>query len=217
VVDGANTAFTLSGVPSPAASLTLYRNGMLQKPGQDFNLTGNQIQFVAAAAPQPGDTLAASYRLAGSAADTPQLFPSPQVLCSGLGSATNSSTLASVGTCVIPAATLTAGDRVEIRFDLDHAGTAGGFSFEVHWGATTVLARNASATDAQATGRADAALTAAGAQLSHQSWGTVLAFAAGVGKSTDDYSGGITVDFQAKTAQSGETVTLRNFTVLRFP
>jgi len=217
LVDGANTAFTLSGVPNPAASLTVYRNGMLQKPGQDFTLSGNQIQFVTAAAPQPGDTLAANYRLTGSAGDTPQLFPNPQVLCSGLGAATNSSTLASVGTCSIPAAILAPGDRVEIRFDLDHAGSAGGFSFEVHWGATTVLARNASAVDAQATGRAEAALTAAGAQLSHQSWGTSLAFAAGVGKSTDDYTAGVTVDFQANTVQSAETVTLKNFTVVRFP
>src|SRR5450759_942758 len=217
LVDGANTAFALSGVPNPAASLTVYRNGMLQKPGQDFTLSGNQIQFVTAAAPQPGDTLAANYRLTGSADDTPQLFPNPQVLCSGLGAATNSSTLASIGTCSIPAAILAPGDRVEIRFDLDHAGSAGGFSFQVHWGATTVLARNASAVDAQATGRAEAALTSAGAQLSHQSWGTSLAFAAGVGKSTDDYSAGVTVDFRASTVQSGETVTLKNFTVVRFP
>jgi hypothetical protein len=217
LVDGANTAFTLSGEPNPAASLTVYRNGMLQKPGQDFTLSGNQIQFVTAAAPQPGDTLAANYRLTGSAGDTPQLFPNPQVLCSGLGAATNSSTLASVGTCNIPAALLAPGDRVEIRFDLDHSGSAGGFSFEVHWGATTVLGRNASAVDAQATGRAEAALTAAGAQLSHQSWGTSLAFAAGVGKSTDDYTAGVTVDFQANTVQSAETVTLKNFTVVRFP
>jgi hypothetical protein len=217
VVDGANTAFALSAVPNPASSVTVYRNGMLQQSGQDFTLSGNQIQFVTAATPQPGDTLVASYRLSGSADDTPQLFPNPQVLCSGLGAATNSSTLASIGTCTIPAGFLTAGDRVEIRFDLDHAGTAGGFSFEVHWGATTVLTRNASALDAQATGRADAALTAAGAQLSHQSWGAALAFAAGVGKSTDDYTAGVTVDFQAMTVQSAETVTLANFTVVRFP
>ena len=217
VVDGANTAFVLSAVPNPAASLMVYRNGMLQQPGQDFTLSGNQIQFVTAAAPQPGDTLVARYRLTGSADDTPQLFPNPQVLCSGLGAATNSGTLASVGTCSIPASLLAAGDRVEIRFDLDHAGTTGGFSFEVHWGATTVLSRNASPVDAQATGRADAALTAAGAQLSHQSWGTALAFAAGVGKSTDNYTAAITVDFQASTVQSADTVTLKNFTVVRFP
>jgi hypothetical protein len=217
LVDGANTMFTLSGVPSPTASLTIYRNGMLQKAGQDFTLSGNQIQFVAAAAPQAGDTLLASYRLAGGTSDTPQLYPNPQVLCSGLGGATSSSTLASIGICNIPAGFLTAGDRVEIRFDLDHSGNAGGFSFEVHWGATTVLARNASAVDAQAAGRAEAALTAAGAQLSHQSWGTSLAFLAGVGSSTDDYTAGVTVDFQAKTLQSAETVALKNFTVVRFP
>jgi hypothetical protein len=217
LVDGANTAFTLSAVPSPAASLTMYRNGMLQKPVQDFTLSGNQIQFAPAAAPQPGDTLLASYRVAGGTTDAPQLYPNPQVLCSGLGAATNSSTLASIGTCTIPAAFLTAGDRVEIRFDLDHSGTAGAFTFAVLWGATTVLTRNASAVDAQAAGRADAALTAAGAQLSHQSWGTSLAFAAGIGKSTDDYTAGITVNFQALTALSAETVTLRNFTVVRFP
>ena len=217
LVDGANTAFTLSGVPVPAASLTVYRNGMLQKQGQDFTLTGNQIQFFPAAAPQAGDTLVASYRLNGSTADTPQLYPTPQVLCGGLGAATNTTTLASIGSCTIPAGFLTAGDRVEIHFDLEHAGSAGGFSFEVHWGGTTVLARNASPVDVQAAGRADVALTAAGAQLSHQSWGTSLAFAAGVGKSTDDYTAGVTVDFQAKTVQSGETVTLKNFTVVRLP
>jgi hypothetical protein len=217
LVDGANTAFTLSGVPSPAASLTIYRNGMLQEPVQDFALSGNQIQFVTAAAPQPGDTLLASYRVAGGATGVPQLYPNPQVLCSGLGAATNSSTLATIGTCTIQPGFLTAGDRVEIRFDLDHSGTAGAFSFAVLWGATTVLTRNASAVDAQATGRADAALTASGAQLSHQSWGTSLAFAAGVGTSTVDYTAGITVNFQALTALSAETVTLRNFTVVRFP
>ncbi|MCX6628520.1 MAG: hypothetical protein NTW28_12915 [Candidatus Solibacter sp.] len=217
LVDGANTAFTLSGVPSPAASLTVYRNGMLQKTGQDFTLSGNRIDFVAAAAPQGGDTLVASFRLTGGTDNTPRLYPNPQVLCSGLGGATNSSTLASVGICNIPAGFLAAGDRVEIRFDLDHPGTAGGFTFEVHWGATTVLTRNASAVDAQAKGWAEAALTAAGAQLSHQSWGTSLAFAAGVGKSTDDSAGGIAVDFLASTVQSAETVTLKNFTVVRFP
>ncbi len=217
LVDGANTAFTLSSVPSPVASLTVYRNGMLQKQGQDFALTGNQIQFIPAAAPQPGDTLLASYRLNGSTGETPQLYPTPQVLCSGLGAATNTTTLASIGSCNIPAGFLTAGDRVEIRFDLEHVGSAGGFSFEVHWGGTTVVARNASPVDAQAAGRADVALTAEGAQLSHQSWGTSLAFGAGVGKSTDDYTAGLAVDFQAKIVQPGETVNLKNFTVVRLP
>src|SRR4029078_9215470 len=98
----------------------------------------SQIQFVGDSAPQAGDTLIASYRLTGGADDTPRLYPNPQVLCSGLGGTTNSSTLASVGSCNIPAGSLAARARVEIRFDLDHPGTAGGFSFQVHWGTTTV-------------------------------------------------------------------------------
>ena len=168
--------------------------------GAGLHRAGNQIQFVAAAAPQAGDTLMASYRLTGGcrrhAAALPESAGAVQ------RTRRNDQFRArwrALGRCNIPAGFLAAGDRVEIRFDLEHTGTAGGFSFEVHWGATTLLARNASALDAQATGRAEAALTAAGAQLSHQSWGTSLAFAAGVGKSTDDFTAGVTVDFRAKT------------------
>jgi len=66
IVDGSNTGFTLSANPAPTSSLAVYRNGMLQTLGQDYNVTGNLLQFVAGAAPQPGDTLLASYRLGGT-------------------------------------------------------------------------------------------------------------------------------------------------------
>jgi hypothetical protein len=79
------------------------------------------------------------------------------------------------------------------------------------------LHRDAVSTDVQAEIRADAAMRSTGSQLSHQSWGTVLPFAAGVGSATDDFTAGITVDFQAKVAQSADSVTLRNYTVVRFP
>jgi hypothetical protein len=65
-LDGVNTTFNLSNVPNPASSLAVYRNGMLQQLGQDYTLNGGSVQFVAAAAPQPGDTLLANYRLSGS-------------------------------------------------------------------------------------------------------------------------------------------------------
>ena len=87
----------------------------------------------------------------------------------------------------------------------------------MRWGTTTVLHRDAVAGDTLSTGRADAALKVSGAQLSHQSWGTVLAFNAGVGTAADDYfANGLTIDFQARSA-SGDTVTLRNYTVVRIP
>jgi hypothetical protein len=217
IVDGSNTSFTLSAVPNPASSLAVYRNGMLQKIGQDYTLTGGTIQFVAAAAPQPGDTLLAGYRLTGTDSGTPQLYPSSQVLCGGTGAATSGVTLTSIGTCDIPAGVLLPGDRVEIRFDFAHQGTVSGFSFEIHWGATTIEHRDAAAGDALVTGRANAAILAAGAQLDSQSWGTVLPFSATVASATDSYTSGLTIDFQGMLAQTGDTLTLANYTVVRLP
>jgi len=146
----------------------------MQKAGLDFTISGSTIQFGAAAVPQPGDTLLASYREAGSSDSTGSVYPSPQVLCEGAGATTAATTLGSVGMCTIPSGTLAPGDRLEIHFDFEHAGTASGFSFEIHWGATTVLHRDAAASDVLATGRVEAGLKSSGADVSTQSWGTVL-------------------------------------------
>jgi hypothetical protein len=61
-LDGVNSQFTLSTVPNPASSLAVFRNGLLQKIGQDYTLNGQTLVFVSGATPQPGDTLLASYR-----------------------------------------------------------------------------------------------------------------------------------------------------------
>jgi hypothetical protein len=61
-VDGVNVVFSLISAPIPASSLQLFRNGLLQKAGLDFDLTGKQITFITAATPQPGDVIQASYR-----------------------------------------------------------------------------------------------------------------------------------------------------------
>lgn len=63
LVDGVNSSFTLSGTPEPSSSLLLYRNGLLQKQGLDYNVAGNGIAFAAGAVPQPGDILLATYRV----------------------------------------------------------------------------------------------------------------------------------------------------------
>jgi hypothetical protein len=217
IVDGANTLFNLSAVPNPASSLAVYRNGMLQKVVQDYTLTGSTLQFVAANAPQPGDTLLAGYRLTVTDSGTPSVYSSPQVLCSGTGAATSGTSLSSIGACAIPSGLLAPGDRVEIRFDFAHQGTASGFSFEIHWGATTIVHGDAAAGEALVSGRADAALLTASAQLNSQSWGALLPFSATVGSATDAYSSGLTIDFQGMVAQTGDTLTLGNYTVVRFP
>ncbi len=217
IVDGSNAAFTLTGTPDPPASLAVYRNGLLQKTGLDYDLNGRVVQFVTAATPQPGDTLLASYRL-GSSGAAPQLYPAAEVLCSGTGATINSTSFASMGTCAIPAGTLSAGDRVEIRLDLEHQGAASGFTAQVRWGAATIFQRDCAAADVHVAARADAALHASGAQISSQSWGTALPFAAAVGSAPGGYAAGLTIAFDGKMAQpGGETLALRNFTVTRLP
>ena len=217
IVDGANNLFGLSAAPDPASSLAVYRNGILQKTVQDFTLTGSTIQFPAAATPQPGDTLLASFRTSGTGSGASQAFSSPQVLCSGTGGNTGSLTLANIGNCVVPPGLLQAGDRLEIRFDAAHLGTASGFSVEVDWGGTVLVHRDASALDAMMTGHADASILAAGAQLSAQTWGTVLPFNAAVAGAADAYANGLTISFRGLVAQANDSVTLSNFTVVRIP
>jgi hypothetical protein len=217
IVDGANTTFSLSSMPEPVSSLAVYRNGLLQKVGLDYNINGRSLVFVAAAAPQPGDTLLASYRLSGTEADAPLIFPNAQVLCSGTGASSGSASLTSVGTCEIPAGILAPCDRLAFHFDLAQQGSNAGFSFEIRWGGTAVLHRDAAAGDVLATGRVEAGLTTSGAQLSAQSWGTLLPFAASISTATDAFTSGLTIDFQTSANQGQGIVTLRNFAVVRFP
>jgi hypothetical protein len=125
--------------------------------------------------------------------------------------------MVSIGACAIPAGLLEAGDRVEIRFDLAHTGAASGFTFEADWAATPILNRSGASSDAMVAVRADAAVLAAGSQLSSQSWGTVLPFIASVAASADAYANGITINFQGQLAQAGDTLTLANYTVVRVP
>lgn len=61
-IDGSNAAFNLTSAPSPPLSLILVRNGLIQKQGSDYTLSGASVSFVSGATPQPGDTLMAWYR-----------------------------------------------------------------------------------------------------------------------------------------------------------
>jgi len=61
-INAINTTFTLNFSPSPAVSLTLFRNGLLMKQGADYSLSGAVITFFLGSVPQTGDVLLASYR-----------------------------------------------------------------------------------------------------------------------------------------------------------
>ena len=216
LVNGANVTFTLSAVPAPASSLALYRNGVLQKAGQDYSVSGNSIQFLTSSTPQPGDTLLASYRITPTG--TVQGPPAPQILCAGMGTATSSTTLSSLGTCTIPPGTLQPGDRVKISFDYSHEGSLTGFTFAINWGNTVLVKRNGAVSDALISGWAEAGANTAACQLSVQTWGTVLGLGAGVQNAYDSLSYNIVLAFQGQmAATTTDTVTLRNFSVVRYP
>jgi hypothetical protein len=220
VVDGVNANFTLANPPNPATSLVLFRNGVEQTPGADYTLTGSTVQFLAGAIPQPGDSLTAWYRLAPSAGSLigAQTAPAPEIDCSATGTGTSSTNFTSLASCTIPANVLQSGDRVEIHFDLGHQGATVGFEFEVLWGGTVVVDRLSPALETMVAGRAESALWSGGAQLRAETWGSTLNYLAGVANATDNVVPPLTINFQAKMLQAtSETVTLRNFTVVRYP
>jgi hypothetical protein len=61
-INSLNTQFTLASTPSPAASIAVYRNGILQQAGVDFTVSGNVLTFAGPSIPQTGDSLQAFYR-----------------------------------------------------------------------------------------------------------------------------------------------------------
>ncbi|MDQ2711747.1 MAG: hypothetical protein M3Y24_05825 [Acidobacteriota bacterium] len=65
-VDGTNTAFNLTQLPSPAGSLSVYRNGLLQSAGVDYTVTGSAVTFLPASVPRTTDVVSAFYRVAGT-------------------------------------------------------------------------------------------------------------------------------------------------------
>lgn len=214
-VDGANATFVLAHTPAPAFSLSLYRNGLYQKQGLDYTLTGSTVVFEPVSIPQPQDILLASYRIAEASAGP---ISAAQVLCIGNGTATGATVLQTLGQCVIPGGLLKAGDRIDIRFDYAHSGAAAGFTAEVRWGATAMAARSAGAGESLFTGRADASIHGGGAQWTAQSWGATLGLTAGAGDSPEAGLDGVTVGFLGRLdGAAADTLTLRNFAVLRYP
>ena len=222
-IDGLNAAFIISEMPDPVASLAVYRNGLMLHAGLDYNLQSDgSIVFVPGAVPEPGDTLLASYRTAVSSSEIvapPQVqAPRIQVLCSNSGAGTTSVNNTLLGSCTIPARTLAMGDRVEVRFNLAHQGTSKGYTFQVRWGEATMVKRTASAQDGIITGHGDATIGPAGTTLDMQTWGTALTLESKIAPATDPLNADISVDFLgAMNASSSDSVSLQNYTVIRYP
>jgi hypothetical protein len=177
--------------------------------------TPAQKAALAGTAGAPSDTnryvTDADPRLAGSY--------TAQVLCSQVGTSTSSTTSTSLGSCTLPAGSLEPGDRVEVLFSYSHEGATKAFIFELRWGVTSVVSRTTATGEVRVSGRAQFGVYAtAGTQYDVQSWGASLSLASGTGNATDSISSDIVIDLRAQLSGTAtDTVTLRNFTVIRYP
>ena len=220
-VDGTNNVLTLAYTPL-GSSMLLFRNGLYMTPNFDYTLSGQTITFVTGGTPQAGDTLTASYRVDTSSSGNLGNLTNPvntvpaQVICSAAGTTATTTVLTTLGGCDIPATGLNPGDRIEVRFTFAHTGSTQGFNLQINWGNTTILGRTGGAQDVAVAGTAEAAVTTTGALLSVQSWGTVLPFIPALINAP--LQAGLEVTFKAALTTVGpDSVTLTNFTVLRYP
>jgi hypothetical protein len=212
-----NAVFTLVSMPSPVGSLELYRNGLLQLQATDYQISTNTITFFLASVPQTGDLLTASYRFANPN-DPLSSLASPQVVCSSGGSSTSGTALVELGSCTIPAGLLGSGDRLEIQFHYGHTGTATGFTGAVLIGSTTVASRAGGATEALLTGHTSFGIYGGGQTWDTQTWGVALALSANAGIAGENPSLALKVSLQGQMAgTTSDSVSLRNFTVIRYP
>ncbi len=216
-INGSNTVFALANPPSPAASLDLFLNGLMMKQGVDYTLASNVATFLTAATPQTGDTLLASYRYANPSNPLGSLTAA-QVVCSSAGNTTSSMTLTQLGSCTFPAGLIGTGDRIEVRFQFAHSGSATGFTGQINWGGATALSRAAVAAETAFAGTLAFGIGSSNQAWNSQSWGNALSFAAAVGSATQNTSQSLTISFLGDMAgTTSDSVALSNFTVIRYP
>jgi hypothetical protein len=146
-----------------------------------------------------------------------EAHPLAQVLCGSTGTNTSATGLTQLGSCTLPANFLAAGDRVEIRFDYSHEGATTGFSFQMNWGGTVLVSRSSVASETVVTGRVDAGVQSSGQQLSALSWGATLTMLSQAAAANESLTAPLAISFLGKmNATTSDTVTLRNFTVIRY-
>ena len=165
-----------------------------------------------------GDLWLNTTGLARRSVEGGQVHTAPQVICSSTGSSTSATTMTTLGTCTFPANFLKPGDRIEAHFSYSHEGSSRAFNFEVHWGGSTIVSRATSSTETRAVGTADFGMYPGATLWNVQSWGSLLGMAYAAGTAADPLTSPLTLSFLGDFASStSDTVTLRNFTVVRYP
>jgi hypothetical protein len=185
--------------------------------GADYTLSGSTVTFFVASIPLAGDQILASYRF-GNPSDPNSSLTAAQVVCSSTGFVNSSTTDTSLGTCTVPQGLLSAGDRLEVRFNFAHSGTTVGFSTTVRVGTTTLMTRTGGPLETSVAGNASFSVGTTGQVWNAQTWSSAPAEALAVGTATENIAAPVTFDFRGNMVSAGaDSINLANFTVLRYP
>ncbi len=134
------------------------------------------------------------------------------------GTGTSGTTLIQLGSCTIPAGTLGVGDRLEIQFDYQHTGSIAGFTGDVRVGGTTVATRSGGASEALFVGHTNFGIYTGGQVWDTDSWGSVLSVSSAAGGAGESVGSALTISFRGQMGAAGsDSVSLRNFSVIRYP
>src|SRR6185369_4518026 len=99
-----------------------------------------------------------------------------------------------------------------------HSGTSTAFNGEIRWGATTIFSRSAAAADSGLSGRGIVGLYSGGQNWDVESWGSTTSIAATLGNATENIAQNVVISLRGQMAvAASDSVTLRNFTVIRYP
>ncbi len=214
---GGSTLASLSSAGTLVVQkLNVSTNGQFAALNDSGN--GSDPQF-----PVSGDSWFNNSQRARKTFEAGQVHPVPQVLCSVGGGATSSTTNVVIGSCSIPQTFFDSGDRIEISLNFEHAGSASAFVTEIFIGSTSVFNRQFATTDTLAYVKGSGGYYPTGAAFGTHSFGTA---GSSSGTAMAGLSGNVTltptaatqITFRARLATaSSDVVTLRNYTVVRFP
>jgi hypothetical protein len=132
----------------------------------------------------------------------------PQVLCAAAGTTSTSTTIASLGTCTIPAGMANPGDRLAIRASWVHDGTAA-YTVRWRWGSSTAGTLTVPGTINVVNQKGEVAPYDSGAVLES---GTDF-----IGITAETAVSGITIGFEGNVTSGSENLRLIQFTVIRYP
>lgn len=152
-----------------------------------------------------------------------QVHSFPQVLCSVGGGTASSISNTVVGSCSVPQSFFDSGDRIEVSLNFEHSGSASAFVTEIFIDSSSVFSRQFDSTDTLSFVKGSGGYYPAGVAFGTYSFGTA---GSASGSAFTGLSGNVVMSPTAATqitvrarlaSTSFDVITLRNFTIVRYP